>query len=75
MENKFEFKTDGFEHHQCSSKREGKWIIFQCTQCNYKRKLDTETSKPEVISPGDVNALHTGMHTPVGVQLDKYHPN
>ena len=71
----YEFKSEGFERHTCNSSKEGEWIIFQCPKCGYVSKMNPRTHEMKVIDIGDETVLHSGMHVPIGIQPDKYHPN
>ncbi len=59
-----------YEQHACTSKREGDWIIFKCTQCDYVRKMNLKTREMKV-SGGDMTTVHSGFHVPVGLQPGK----
>lgn len=60
--------------HQCESRRDGDWIIFSCSQCDYVRKINYKTNKMEVTG-GNATTSHSGFHIPVGLQPEKYNPN
>ncbi len=59
-----------FEQHACTSKKEGDWIIFECSQCDYVRKLNYKTREMKV-SGGSMTTVHSGFHVPVGLQPGK----
>lgn len=69
------FRSEGLERHVCTSKKKGDWIFFSCSECDYLRKMNPFTNEIKLLNPGDENALHQGMHAPVGLQAEKLNPN
>ena len=63
-----------YEQHRCISKREGDWIIFECPQCDYVRRLNYKT-REMTVTGGSMTTLHSGGYVPVGLQLEKLSPN
>lgn len=66
MSKRVELIDLGFEKHECSSKKEGDWIIFSCTQCDYVRRFNWKTREVKVEN-GNLLVLHKGSHVPVGL--------
>ena len=75
MSYSIELRQEGFEKHNCDSRRDGDLLIFECPQCGYHRVWNLETNKMHLIDAGDENVLHNGWHEPTGLQSDKYNPN
>lgn len=60
-----QFQAQGFteQSHQCTSHREGDWIVWRCPHCNgYERRFNWVTNEMKVRNGGS-SALHTGMST------------
>ncbi len=71
MAKEMEFFGEGhLERHECESRRKGDLIIFKCPQCNYERHMNIQTGEMYV-KEGNMTALHSGMHWPIGVQPDR----
>lgn len=56
-----------FEKHECTSERQGDWIVFSCSKCDFIRRFHIETGEMRT-EGGQFNVLHNGMHIPVGIQ-------
>lgn len=52
------------EVHQCGSEQRGEWIFFHCPICDYLRRMDPATGETDVITEGDTDAQHCGLHWP-----------
>ena len=63
-----------FDDHNCDSRREGDWLIFECQKCTYVRKINFKTREMKV-THGDPTALHRGFRKPVGIQPGKINLN
>lgn len=75
MSKYLQLPTENFAKHTCKGRREGNWLIFECSECSYVRIWNTVTNEMKVTDNGNENALHSGYHEPVGLQSDKYNPN
>ncbi len=53
------FTDDNIPRHKCQGVREGDWLIFKCTSCNYLRKINTKTGKSETVN-SSFEILHEG---------------
>ena len=64
MDDKRKEMYTNLERHVCQSWQEGDWVIFRCTECYFKRKLNWKTGEVKLINPGQFDALHSGMNIP-----------
>lgn len=48
--------------HECHSHREGDWMVFICSQCNYIRQVNFKTGKMKSTG-GDENIIHQGIQS------------
>ena len=55
------------ERHTTTPSKEGNTITFTCPICDYIRTMDKETGEMKLINPGDLEALHSGMAYPTGI--------
>ena len=63
----FDFHNrEELEQHQCESRREDDWIIFQCSQCDYTRRINWKTGDMKV-SGGSMYVMHSGSHMPTDI--------
>jgi len=53
------FSDDNNPRHKCVGVREGEWLIFKCTSCNYIRKINTKTGKSQTEN-SSFEILHEG---------------
>lgn len=68
------FSEDG--HHQCTSHREGDWIVFTCPECKgYERRYNWKTGEIKTQTGVDPSILHQGSFQPVGIEAAEVHPN
>lgn len=58
------------EKHGCHSYREGDWILFICTECDYIRQINYKT-KETMCSGGRPDVIHAGMHQPTDEEMLK----
>ncbi|MBK8567875.1 MAG: hypothetical protein IPN76_32275 [Saprospiraceae bacterium] len=59
------------EHH-CIGHKEGDWVIFTCPICrDYQRLINCKT-KQVIVRKGKSNAVHTGSHSPMEINLDSF---
>lgn len=56
----FKFSNDNISRHQCIGVREGDWLIFKCSECDYIRKINTKTGKSKTYN-SDFETLHEGI--------------
>jgi hypothetical protein len=59
----------GPDHHECTSTRDGDWIVFLCPRCpDYERRINwrTGTSQVRSVSP---EVRHSGQHVPLEHQV------
>ena len=70
-----EFQTEGFDRHTCTARKEGDWIVFECPECGYVRKMHRKTNEIKLVNRGDKNALHSGSYKPVGLQPEQINLN
>lgn len=75
MSNYLEFSAEDYEKHNCESRREGEWIIFECPHCNYVREWNLTTNEMKVTKGEDESVMHSGMFQPVGLQMETINPN
>lgn len=68
-------KEDADDLHQCKSKMEGDWILFDCSACSYQRKINWKTREMKVQEGEDPFIRHSGSHAPSVFQNDLYNPN
>lgn len=69
-----DFNSTEWEKHECHSTREGDWIVFECPQCDYTRRMNWKTGEMKV-SGGEMQVLHSGTHLPTGMDADLLHSN
>ena len=55
----FNFNNDNVSRHQCIGVREGDWLIFKCSECDYIRKVNTKTGKSKTYN-SNFEVLHQG---------------
>ena len=58
----------GPEHHECTSTRDGDWIVFRCRRCpDYERSVNWRTgaSQARNVRP---DMRHSGHHVPLEYQ-------
>lgn len=56
----FELKfSDNIPRHKCVGAREGDFLIFKCTECDYVRTINTKTGKSSTIN-SSLEILHEG---------------
>ncbi len=60
--------SNGFEHHQCESYRDGDWIIYTCSQCNYELKEHWETGEISVTN-AHPHIRHSGSYFPPSYKM------
>lgn len=65
MDKQIYFTNEGLEEHLCRSWQEGEWLIFQCPDCGFARKLNWHTAELVLLNAGNSKALHSGAHAPV----------
>jgi len=53
------FTDDNIQRHKCKGEREGDWLIFRCTSCDYIRKINTKTGKSQTVN-SSFEILHEG---------------
>lgn len=59
----FEFNGLSDDTHECTSHREGEWMIFRCPHCpGYERRFNWVTGEMQV-RRGDSVARHTCIST------------
>lgn len=59
----------GEEHHECTSTRDGEWIVFRCRRCpDYERRINWRTGASHVQSVGH-DVRHSGYHVPLEHQV------
>ncbi len=55
------------ERHATTANEQGNTITFTCPTCGYVRIMDKETGELKLINIGDLEALHSGMSYPTGI--------
>jgi hypothetical protein len=62
------------KRHRCLSRKEGDWFVFYCPECQYERRMNSKTREHQV-KKGDPDALHEGLHFPIGINFSTINPN
>jgi len=53
------FTGDNVPRHNCVGVKDGDWIIFKCSKCDYIRKLNIRTGKSKTYN-SSFEILHEG---------------
>lgn len=66
----FDFNHEDLEKHICRTWQEGEWIILQCTECNFLRRMNWKTGAVKVDRTGEQEVLHSARNEGQKVSLE-----
>ncbi|PHN04137.1 hypothetical protein [Flavilitoribacter nigricans] len=66
----FDFNQEDLERHTCRTWQEGDWIILQCTQCDFLRRMNWKTGALKIDQSGEPQIMHSAQHRGQKIALD-----